>query len=292
MRFTERVAIRLKNTGPLIFILRIIYSWVIHLKTICLKIKVSLKLVLLLPKFYRVYVDNSKRINGYKVVHLVDELRKVSSWHSNFLGLIDFWKLNPEFDEIFDRASKTPGNYATRCFMLYQFLKQIGNLEGDVAEVGVYHGRSAKVIALTFKKFNFKKNVCLFDTFTGMPEVEPDKDNFYQKGAFSDTSLVEAQEFLSDCENVTIYPGFFPDTAKPISEKKFSFVHVDVDIYRSVLDCCQFFYPRMVSKGMMVFDDPGFADCSGAKIAVDEFFSGKEEFPIYLATGQVLVIKK
>jgi O-methyltransferase len=259
------------------------------LRNIYLKLKVSVTLVLLLPEFYRIYADNSKRITGYKVKHLVDELRKVSSWHSNFLGLIDFWKLNPEFNEIFDRASKTPGNHITRCFMLYQFLEQIGNLEGDVAEVGVHKGRSAKVIALTSEKFG--KNVYLFDTFTGMPEVDLDKDNFYRKGAFSDTSLAEVQEFLSGCENVTIYPGFFPDTAKPITEKAFSFVHVDVDIYRSVIDCCQFFYPRLVSKGMIIFDDPGFEDCKGAKIAVDEFFAEKEEFPIHLATAQIIVIK-
>ena len=124
-----------------------------------------------------------------------------------------------------------------------------------------------------------------------MPETDPGKDNFYRKGAFGDTSLAEVQEFLSDCKNISIYTGFFPDTAGPVSGKTFSFVHVDVDIYRSVLDSCQFFYPRLVSQGMMVFDDPGFADCSGAKLAVEEFFSDKEEFPIYLATGQVLVIK-
>ena len=256
MRFRERVAIRLKNTGPLIFILRIIYSGFVSLKTICC------------------------------TPHLV---KKVSSWHSNFLGLIDFFKLDPEFNRLFDKASKTPGNHITRCFMLYQFLKQTGNLKGNVAEVGVFRGRSAKVIALTSEKFN--KNVYLFDTFTGMPEVDTEKDNFYWRGAFSDTSLAEVEEFLADCKKVTIYPGFFPDTAEPVRGKKFSFVHIDVDIYRSVLDCCQFFYPRLVSRGMMVFDDPGFRDCSGAKIAVGEFFADKEEFPIYLATGQVLVVK-
>ena len=42
----------------------------------------------------------------------------------------------------------------------------------------------------------------------------------------------------------------------------------------------------------MIFDDPGFSDCKGAKIAVDEFFSDKEETPIHLATAQVFVFKK
>ena len=286
MRFTERVAIKLKNTGPLIFTLRIIYYCGIHSKNI---LKVATELVLLLPEFYRAYANNHRRRSDYKVRNLVDKLKKVSAWHSNFLGLIDFFKLDPEFNRLFERASKTPGNHVMRCFMLYQLLQQIGNLEGDVAEVGVYKGRSAKVIALTSGKFD--KNVYLFDTFTGMPEVDPEKDNVYRKGDISDTSLAEVQKFLSDCKNITIYPGFFPDTAEPVRVKRFSFVHVDVDIYRSVLDCCKFFYPRLVSKGMMVFDDPGFADCSGAKIAVDEFFSDKEEFPIHLATAQVLVVK-
>ena len=180
-------------------------------------------------------------------IRSVSLLRKISSWHSDFLALIDFWKLDPEFNKIFDRASKTPGNHKLRCFMLYQFLKETGNLKGDVAEVGVYKGRSAKVIALTSEESN--KNVYLFDTFRGMPETDPEKDNFFKKGAFSGTSLVEVRKFLSDCKNVIIYPGFFPDTAKPICEKPFSFVHVDVDIYRSVADCCQFFYPRMVGGG-------------------------------------------
>ena len=163
-------------------------------------------------------------------------------------------------------------------------------VNGDVAEVGVYKGRTAKVLALTSEKLD--KNVYLFDTFSGMPETDYSKDNFYKKGSFGDTSLLDVENFLSDCNNVAIYPGFFPETSKPVEKNSFSFVHIDVDIYRSVLDCCEFFYPRMVTNGVMIFDDPGFSDCKGAKMAVDEFFSDKEEIPIHLATAQVLVIKK
>lgn len=288
MRFTEQVSIRLRNTGPLIAILRFIYY--LYLCIIRLRIKALMELLLLLPKLYGMYFANSAGgTSGYKVRYLVDELKKVSFWHSNWLGLLDFFELDPEFNQLFDKALKTPGIRKMRCFMLYQCLKQTGNLEGDVAEVGVYRGRSAKVIALTAEKQN--KHAYLFDTFTGMPEVDPEKDNLYRKGTFSDTSLAEVQEFLADCKKVTICPGFFPDTAEPVRDRKFSFAHIDVDIYRSVLDCCQFFYPRLVRGGMMVFDDPGFADCAGAKIAVDEFFGDKKEFPIHLATSQVLVVK-
>ncbi len=289
MTLARRIAVKLKRTGPPFLLLRLIYRALTRCKAVCLKLKTWVDLVRLVPQFHRIYADNSRRIENYRVKSLVEELRKVSLWHSNFLGLIDFWKYDPDFKRLFSEASKAAGNYETRCFVLYQMFKQVDNLDGDIAEVGVYKGRTAKLLALTCEKSN--KNVHLFDTFAGMPEVNPAKDNCYQKGDFSDTSLAEVQAFLSDCKNITIYPGFFPATAEPIKDKVFSFVHVDVDIYQSVLDCCRFFYPRLVSKGMMVFDDPGFADCAGAKIAVDEFFADKE-YPVYLATGQVLVIKR
>ncbi len=254
------------------------------------KITDIVQLISLLPELYRIYLRNSKHIYHYKISSIPDELRKISEWHSNFLGLIDFWKDDPEFEVIFDKAQKTHGNNILRCFMLYQFLKLTDRLKGDVAEIGVYKGRTAKVLALTSEKLD--KNVYLFDTFSGMPETDYNKDNFYKKGSFGDTSLLDVENFLSDCNNVAIYPRFFPETSTPVERNSFSFVHIDVDIYRSVLDCCEFFYPRMVKNGVMIFDDPGFLDCKGAKIAVDEFFSDKEETPINLATAQVFVFKK
>lgn len=41
----------------------------------------------------------------------------------------------------------------------------------------------------------------------------------------------------------------------------------------------------------MVFDDYGFLSCPGAKLAVDQFFSDKPEYPCHLPTGQCFVIK-
>jgi O-methyltransferase len=97
---------------------------------------------------------------------------------------------------------------------------------------------------------------------------------------------------LGDMVNYVIHQGIFPTTASAVEDALFSLVHIDVDIYRSVLDCCQFFYPRVVSSGLLVFDDYGSESCPGAKMAVDEFFRDKPETPMYLPTGQCLVVKK
>jgi O-methyltransferase len=175
-----------------------------------------------------------------------------------------------------------------RCFMLYQYARHIGQLQGDVAEIGVYQGGTARLLAKTLDRS--QKTIHLFDTFAGMPSTDPGRD-LHRSGDFADTSLEAVQAYLADCTNVRFYQGFFPATSAPIMDMTFALVHIDVDIYRSVLDCCQFFYPRMERGGIMIFDDYGFTSCPGAKAAVDAFFASNSEAPCYLPTGQCVVIR-
>jgi O-methyltransferase len=128
----------------------------------------------------------------------------------------------------------------------------------------------------------------LFDTFAGMPDTHPVHD-FHQRGDFADTSLAAVQAFLSDCRNMSFYPGFFPATADPAKDETFSLVHVDVDIYESVKTSCEFFFPRMARGGVMVFDDYGMLTCAGAKLALDEFCAANGQSPLYLPAGQCLL---
>src|SRR5262245_10402180 len=76
-----------------------------------------------------------------------------------------------------------------------------------------------------------------------------------------------------------------------LENNRYSFVHVDVDLYQSTLDCCEYFYTRLVPGGIMLFDEYGFPSARGEKDAVDEFFSDKPESPIALPTGQGMVLK-
>lgn len=197
-----------------------------------------------------------------------------------------------EKDERFNALMKQVDGYTLvdkiRCFMAYQFSRQAAHLRGDVAEIGVYKGGTAKLLAKVFEASG--KTIHLFDTFSGMPQTDSNKDH-HKSGDFSDTSLESVKAYLRDSQNVRFYPGVFPDTASPIEDKNFCLVHVDVDIFQSVLDCCKFFYPRVEKSGIMLFDDYGFLSCPGAKIAVDEFFANKPEQPCYMPTGQCFVVK-
>jgi O-methyltransferase len=175
-----------------------------------------------------------------------------------------------------------------RCFMLFQLALAASRLPGDVAEVGVYRGGTARLLARTTAPSG--KTVRLFDTFAGMPSTDPVRDS-HRSGDFGDSPLDDVRAYLADCPNVSFHPGLFPPTATQFEATSFCFAHIDVDIYASVRDCCEFFYPRTVAGGVLVFDDYGFRSCPGAKQAVDDFFASRPERPWWLPTGQAVVIR-
>jgi O-methyltransferase len=198
---------------------------------------------------------------------------------------ISLWDQEPNFNRIMQNIQHTLVD-RVRCFMLYQFARQVAHLPGDIAEVGVYKGGTAKLLAKTLPE----KQIHLFDTFQGMPPADATLD-LHRQGDFADTSLPTVQSHLSDCSNVRFYQGLFPSTAGPIEHLKFSMVHVDADIYESVKACCHFFYERLERNGVMVFDDYGFPTCPGARKAADEYFSDKPDGPLYFPTGQCIVVR-
>jgi O-methyltransferase len=196
------------------------------------------------------------------------------------------WESDPTFRALMVEIEGHTLVDPVRCFMLYQYARCASRVRGDVAEVGVYKGGTARLLARTLGG----KKIHLLDTFAGMPPTDPDRD-LHREGDFADTSLAAVVRYLRGGGDVAFHPGFFPRSAEGLSAKSFCLVHVDVDIYRSVLDCCDFFYPRMEPGGIMLFDDYGFLTCPGAKVAVDEFFSDKPERPCYLPTGQCVVTR-
>jgi O-methyltransferase len=213
---------------------------------------------------------------------------QIQRMHSGRPSPIHLWDTDEVFVSLLKQISSHSLVGRERCFMLYQLVKYAIGMDGDIAEIGVYKGGTAKLIAKTAAET--AKTVHLFDTFSGMPPTDMMKD-LHKEGDFSDAPLDDVKMYLKDCSNVRFYPGIFPATSDKVSKLQFCFVHIDVDIYKSVMDCCEFFYPRMVKGGIMIFDDYGFLNCPGAKMAVDEFFADKPEYPCYLPVGESFVIK-
>lgn len=171
-------------------------------------------------------------------------------------------------------------------------VKKTMHLNGCKAEIGAYKGGSAYLIASLSADPFF---VC--DSFEGLPEpMEKDIDDKprHKKGDFIST-YAEVKEFLQPFYFRTqIIKGFFPDELihHEMYDKKYSFVHLDVDLYQPTLDCLEFFYPRMLKGGIIVTDDYKWIATPGVERAFTEFFKDKPEQVVDTTFKSALIVKE
>ncbi len=206
------------------------------------------------------------------------------------------WSHDNEFKDVWKRfPGRKSADVHERRFNLYYLSKSISNLNGETAECGVFHGASSFLILKS--NIDFKKEHYIFDSFEGLscPDkidiVEDEKINKWSKNDLAiDERIV--RENLDQFDNVTYLKGWIPEKFNFVASKRFSLVHIDVDLYQPTLDSISFFYPRMVTGGMLICDDYGFVTCPGAYKALNKFLEDKVENIIHLTTGQAVIIKQ
>ena len=170
-------------------------------------------------------------------------------------------------------------------FQVVLGVKSSRKIDGDMAEVGVYQGGSAKLIC----EAKGDKVLHLFDTFEGIPAVGGADSSHFYVGKYA-ACMEDVKDYLERYDHLHFYEGVFPGTAEPVKDKIFSFVHIDVDTYESTLSCLKFFYPRMNRGGFIISHD--YHDGSmGVRKAIDEFFSDKAEPIIEMSGSQCLLVK-
>ena len=168
---------------------------------------------------------------------------------------------------------------ATRFMALMLNLRQLTKegIPGDFAELGVWRGNSAAILADFATKSN--RRLYLFDTFSGFDERDlVDTDQVHKKG-FADTSIDYVRETVGHPGSTAYLQGFFPDTlTEEVRQATFALVHIDCDLYLPMKSALEFFYPRLSKGGMMLVHDYDSGNWDGATLAVDEFCADNSVF--------------
>jgi O-methyltransferase len=182
------------------------------------------------------------------------------------------------------RRERTSLLTAYEAYGVYSLARAYRDVPGDMAEVGVFQGASARLMC----EAKGGKTLHLFDTFEGLPKASHADGVVHAENQYT-CSLESVKSYLHPYKDVHFYKGRFPDLAGPLESTKFSFVHFDVDLYESTLACLKFFYPRMTPGGVMLSHD--YSLLAGVHQAFDEFFADKLEKPIEFPSTQCLVVR-
>ena len=167
---------------------------------------------------------------------------------------------------------------------IFESLDSVLNLEGDVIECGSARCGTTAILAKHIKDELVRKKVYACDLFGGgFDRTELTNERKMELNDASDDSFTyNSYEYvekklraLDIDEYVVLIKGLFRDTL-PKLNSKFCFCLIDCDLRSSMTFCAETVWPKLCSKGMMLFDDYGEVHFKGAKIAVDEFVKKNE----------------
>ncbi|HRC54385.1 MAG: class I SAM-dependent methyltransferase [Myxococcales bacterium] len=200
--------------------------------------------------------------------------------------------LPPHYEEALEllfHAGVRIGNPRSRTEALTGLWWEARTAPGDVIECGAYQGATSLLLAVLGRLNGLSQRVLMLDTFAGMPE--PSRFDLARRpGEFAPptgwTEIIAQQaEELGVASRVEIHKGLFTETFDKIAprEPRFSFAHIDANIFEGTRDACEFVLPRITQGGAVVFDDyNGLLDL-GARLAIDASLRGQGQTPSPLA---------
>jgi len=136
-------------------------------------------------------------------------------------------------------------------------------------------------LALYVEQTQKSKPVYGFDSFLGFDDdiafdlsITGASDSEKRRGGFSETSqrLVQRRiDALGLTKRTQLVPGYFKASLRDDVDQRYSFVHLDCDIYESYVICLEHFHHRLNQGGVILLDEYNDPPWPGCNLAVDEF---------------------
>ncbi len=184
-------------------------------------------------------------------------------------------------------------NLSRILFMNHLYQKIVG-IQGIVAEFGCRWGQNVALFSAMrgmYEPFNRQRRILAFDTFTGFPSVDKDRDNsdcfIIREGGLSCTegyeqyldnilNCHEQDNPISHIKKYEILTGDSPTMLKQYLEKFpetiISLAYFDFDIYEPTVRCLELIKPHITKGTVLGFDELNDHDAPGETIALREVF--------------------
>lgn len=172
--------------------------------------------------------------------------------------------------------------------------------KGDFVECGVHTGilSGAVMTWLDFAK-ETDRRFYLFDTWAGIPAEQMSQqerqlgvEQMNRKYMNGDTLYADAAKKFSRWSNAVVVRGKVPDSLTAMqSSQRVAYASIDLNVTEAEMGAIDFIWPRMVSGGLVLLDDYGWAPHINQKIAWDAWAQRNGVMIMSLPTGQGLLLK-
>jgi hypothetical protein len=104
-------------------------------------------------------------------------------------------------------------------------------------------------------------------------------------------TLAQVRAALADYPDIAFHKGWLPHVLRELPERRWAFVHVDVDLYEPTLGCLEYFVPRLAPGGIIVNDDHASPLFPGGGLAWDEYCKAHGLAYAALESGQAVLVQ-
>lgn len=148
-----------------------------------------------------------------------------------------------------------------------RYLDAVKHVEGDVIELGVAWGVVSITLLLWMHEQARGKTLFACDTFVGLPETESEELHL---GRFNFGNAFEQALRPLPIRNARIVRGNIGDTLPELSDRRFCFAWLDLDLYSATSFAAKWVSDRITPGGVIGFHDYQFPSCPGVTRVVDE----------------------
>lgn len=163
---------------------------------------------------------------------------------------------------------------------------------GDFVECGVNRGFLSRAV-IDYVDFGqqHERTFYLFDTFNGpVAALLSEDDHAARRNVYSECFDFVKSAF-SDVPNVRIVRGAVPGSLSTVSISRVAYLSVDMNCAMPETAALIYFWPKLVSGGIVVLDDYAFTGFESQRIAADRFAESVGVKVLTLATGQGILVR-
>lgn len=134
----------------------------------------------------------------------------------------------------------------------------------------------------------------LYDSWGPMKKEDLLDSEMHNEDRYSELELKVTKDNLREFDNFIIYhKGYIPEVFNqiPKSPESIVYLHIDLNSTKPTIESLNHFFPKLVSGGVILFDDYGWNNHKDTKHAVDNFFQDKLGVLHHLPTGQAIFYK-
>ncbi len=178
-----------------------------------------------------------------------------------------------------------------RFLYIYETLKSLNNVKGDIVELGSWKGANILWMAKVQSFLGSNKKIHCFDSFQGLTEfsIHDTSTHLTDKYQGDEQILRSVIDLYEYNDLIQIHAGLIEHTVPSWSQIRtdISFIYFDADLYQAASVTLNYLAPQLSVGGIILFDEYGSKDWPGETKAVDEFLKINKGFETIVPKGCV-----